>query len=70
MTERSRFSRTEINTGAAIATMGAVLAWYESSLSGIQAATNATIAAVVTLGALFLGLLVVQRRNPSWYSPQ
>jgi hypothetical protein len=70
MTERSRFSQTELSAGALVATTSAVLAWYESPLSGVQGATSATIAAVLCLGAFFLGLLVVKRRDPSWYSPQ
>jgi hypothetical protein len=63
-------SGTELTTAAIVAVLSGVVTWYSSSLNGIQGATNAAIAVVVTLVFFFIGVLVLRWRSPSWYSPQ
>jgi len=70
VTESGPFTHPKLITGAIVATTTAVVTWYSSPLSGVQGATNVGIAAVVTLGSFFLGLLAIDRLDPSWYSSQ
>jgi hypothetical protein len=67
MTEQ-RVSETELTSAAMVAAVSAVIAWYSSSLTGVQGVTDAAIAVVVTLAFFFAGLLTLKRWNPSWYS--
>ncbi|MFC7073515.1 hypothetical protein ACFQJ7_00090 [Halovenus rubra] len=69
MTAQTHFSQTEHFSAAAVTLTVAVIAWYTGP-SGVQGATNATIAAVVTLMSFVVGLIAIKRWNPSWYSPQ
>jgi len=59
----------EATSVAVVTTLMAVLAWHQSDLTGVQALTNAAVAALVTAVSMTLVYSLLRALDPHWYRP-
>jgi hypothetical protein len=61
-------NRDEIVSITVIGITVAVLAWYQTNMTGIQRLTNAVIVLLVSIGCATAVTVVLKKLNPTWYS--
>jgi hypothetical protein len=59
----------EATSVAVVTTLAAVLAWHQTDLTGVQALTNAAIAALVTAVSMTLIYSLIRALDPHWHRP-
>lgn len=59
----------ETTSVAVVTALVAVLAWHQTDLTGVQALTNTTIAALVTAVSMTLVYTLIRALDPHWYRP-
>ena len=59
----------EATSVAVVTALVAVLAWHQTDLTGVQALTNAAIAALVTAVSMTLVYTLIRALDPHWYRP-
>ncbi|TSD15824.1 hypothetical protein DP107_01180 [Haloglomus irregulare] len=61
-------SGDEIVSIAVIGITVAVLAWYQTNMTGIRRLTDAVIVLLVSIGCATAVTVVLKGLNPTWYS--
>jgi hypothetical protein len=59
----------EVTSIAIVTTLMATLAWHWTDLTGVQALTNAAIAALVTAVSMTVMYSLIRAVDPHWYRP-
>jgi hypothetical protein len=61
-------SRDEIVSITVIGITVAVLAWYQTNMTGIQRLANSIISLLVSISCATTVTVVLNKWNPTWYS--
>jgi len=66
-TQMRNLSRDELVSITVIGITAAVLAWYQTNLTGVQRLTTAVLTLLVSMSCATAVTVVLKRWNPHWY---